>query len=92
MKQNPSSVPTGNDDARPAREAGRTVRNGRVLLIAAVTLAVAGLLSLAAVLASAWLGVQPWPGFMAAAYLCLPLAFLLMIASVVIGIVSRGRS
>jgi hypothetical protein len=92
MKQNSSSVPARNDDARPAREAGRTVRNGRVLLIAAVALAAAGLLSLAAVLVSAWLGVQPWQGFMAAAYLCLPLGFLLMIASVVIGVISRGRS
>ena len=64
----------------------------RVLLIAAVALAAAGLLSLAAVLVSAWLGVQPWQGFMAAAYLCLPLGFLLMIASVVIGVISRGRS
>lgn len=92
MTQKPSSVPAANDGAAPVNEAQGTRRSGRVLLIAAVTLAAVGLVSLVAVLVSAWLGSQPWPGFMAAAYFCLPLGFLLMLASVVGGVISRGRS
>lgn len=92
MMQNPSSVPDANDGASPLREAKGTPRSGRILLIAAVTLAAVGLVSLVAVLVSAWMDMQPWPGFMAAAYFCLPLAFLLMLVSVVSSVISRGRS
>lgn len=92
MTQKQSSVPAANDGAGPVNEAQRTQRSGRVLLVAAVTLAAIGLVSLVAVLVSAWLGNDPWPGFMAAAYFCLPLGFLLMLVSVVAGVISRGRN
>lgn len=90
MSQNSSSVPAANDDV--GRDRGRTTRARLVLLIAAVALAITGLLSLGAVLVSAWIGTEPWPGFVTAAYFCLPLGFLLMLATVVVSIVSRGRN
>lgn len=91
MTHNPSSIPA-NDGAGPVRNSGRTQRARLVLLIAAVVLAVIGLLSLVVVLVSAWVGADPWPGFMTAAYFCLPLGFLLMILNVVVSVISRGRS
>ncbi|GAA2177578.1 hypothetical protein GCM10009784_28810 [Arthrobacter parietis] len=87
MSQNPSSVPAANDDG------GRNTRRARLaLLIAAVGFAVLGLLSLVAVLFSAWAGAEAWPGFVTAAYFFLPLGFLLMAASVVVSVLRRGRS
>lgn len=92
MSRNPSSVPAANDDAPPVRGLDQTRRARLVLLIAAVTLAGVGLLSLVAVLLAAWIGTEPWPGFVTAAYFFLPLGFLLMIVSVTVSVVSRGRS
>lgn len=92
MSHHPSSGPAASDGADPVRDRGQAQRARLVLLIAAVALAVTGLLSLLAVLLSAWVGTEAWPGFMAAAYFCLPLGFLLMIVSVVVSLVSRRRS
>jgi TRAP-type C4-dicarboxylate transport system permease small subunit len=91
MSQNPSSNPAAHDDAGLGSDPAQARRARLVLPIAAVILAVVGLLSLAVVLLSAWAGAEAWPGFMTAAYFCLPLGFLLMILSVVVGVVSRGR-
>lgn len=92
MSENPPTHPAANDDAAPVRGRGQAHRARLALLIAAVALAVLGLLSLVAVLLSAWIGAEPWPGFVTAAYFFLPLGFLLMIISVVVNVVSRGRS
>lgn len=92
MSQNSSSGPAANDDAAPGRDRSRTTPARLVLLVAAVALAMIGLLSLGAVLVSAWVGADPWPGFVTAAYFCLPLGFLLMLVTVVVNIVSRGRN
>lgn len=91
MAQNPSPPPSANDDGSPlsARDRKRDAR--LILLIAAVVLAGVGLLSLVAVLLSAWAGAEPWPGFMTAAYFFLPLGFLLMIVSLVASVIFRGR-
>jgi TRAP-type C4-dicarboxylate transport system permease small subunit len=94
MSQNPSSHPAAHDDAGSGSDPAqaRRARRARLVLpIAAVILAVIGLLSLAVVLLSAWAGAEAWPGFMTAAYFCLPLGFLLMTLSVVVSVVSRGR-
>ena len=91
MSQNPPSHPAANDDAGPDSDPALARRARLVLPIAAIILAVVGLLSLAVVLLSAWAGAEAWPGFMTAAYFCLPLGFLLMILSVVVSVVSRGR-
>lgn len=92
MSQNPSPVPAANDDGAPVRGRDQAHRARLVLLVAAVALAVLGLLSLVAVLLSAWIGAEPWPGFVTAAYFFLPLGFLLMIVSVVVNVISRGRT
>lgn len=90
MSQNPTSHPLAND-AGPGSDPAPARRARLVLPIAAVILAVVGLLSLAVVLLSALAGAEAWPGFMTAAYFCLPLGFLLMILSVIVSVVSRGR-
>ena len=92
MSHNPPSVPAANDASGPTGDHAQAQRGRLVLLVAAVALAVIGLLSLMAVLLSAWIGTEPWPGFMAAAYFFLPLGFLLMIVSVVASVISRGRT
>ncbi|SDI05873.1 hypothetical protein SAMN04488693_105200 [Arthrobacter subterraneus] len=93
MSQNSSSVPAADDDgAATGRDRSQTTPARLVLLVAAVALAIIGLLSLGAVLVSAWAGADPWPGFVTAAYFCLPLGFLLMLVTVVVNIVSRGRN
>ncbi|WP_299168371.1 hypothetical protein [uncultured Arthrobacter sp.] len=89
MPRNPSPPPSANDDGGPLRDRKRDAR--LILLIAAVALAGFGLLSLVAVLLSAWAGADPWPGFMTAAYFFLPLGFLLMIVSLIVSVISRGR-
>lgn len=91
MSDNPSPVPAGNDDAGTTRARGRAQRARLVLLVAAVVFALVGLLSLAAVLLSAWVGAEPWPGFVSAAYFCLPFGFLLMILTLVLSLFSRVR-
>ncbi|WP_026551698.1 hypothetical protein [Arthrobacter sp. H20] len=63
-----------------------------VLMIAAVVLAAIGLLSLAAVLVTAFLQGTVWPGFVAGAYVCLPVAFVLMMLMVISGIRARKRA
>lgn len=92
MSQNPPSVPAANGDAASVRDRAQAQRARLVLLVAAVALAVTGLLALLAVLVSAWVGAEPWPGFVALAYFCLPLGFLLMIVTVVVNLASRRRS
>lgn len=90
MLPNPSSAPA-NDGAAPIRDRGQNHRGRLVLLIAAVTLAGVGLLSLGAVLLSALIGAEPWPAFVAAAYFFLPLGFLLMLVSVIVSVIARRR-
>lgn len=63
-----------------------------ILMVTAVTLAIIGLLSLAAVLITAFLQGTVWPGFVAGAYVCLPVAFVLMILMVISGIRARRRA
>ncbi|MBM7847749.1 hypothetical protein [Arthrobacter roseus] len=66
----------------------RILRAGTV---AAVVLAAIGLTSLVAVLISAAVGVQVWPGLLLLAYTCLPVAFIVLAAMVVVGLVRRRR-
>lgn len=87
----PAGVPP---KSQPAPAAGhRTGSRGPrlVLTVLAVSVALIGLLSLAAVLVTAFLQGEVWPGFVAGAYVCLPVAFLLMTALVLAGVRSRGR-
>ncbi|MHA7210346.1 hypothetical protein [Arthrobacter sp. MDT1-65] len=69
-----------------------TSRGRSVVLVLAVVFAALGLLSLAAILATAFLQGTVWPGFVLATYFCLPIAFLLMAFLVVWSAVSRRRS
>jgi hypothetical protein len=71
---------------------GRSSRLRRALMVLAVVFAVIGLVSLAAILLTAFLQGSVWPGFVLATYFCLPIAFLLMGAVVVSSAVSRRRS
>ncbi|MHA7247268.1 hypothetical protein [Arthrobacter tecti] len=90
MKQKPGTPQPADDDARPAGERGSGAR--LVLLIAAVGFSVLGLLALLAVLLTALLGAEVWPGFVVTAYVCLPLGFVLMVVNVLLGLRLRGRS
>lgn len=63
-----------------------------VVMVAAVGLAAVGLLSLAAILLTAFLQGEVWPGFVLATYVCLPVAFLLMVSLVVRSFLARRRS
>jgi hypothetical protein len=76
------------DDGGTERSSGAR----RVILGLAVTLAAIGLLSLAAILATAFLQGTVWPGFVLATYVCLPIAFLLMASLVVWSAISRRAS
>ncbi|OUM41228.1 hypothetical protein [Arthrobacter sedimenti] len=67
-------------------------RPGRALMVLAVVFAAIGLVSLAAILLTAFLQGPVWPGFVLATYFCLPIAFLLMGAAVVSSAISRRRS
>lgn len=65
---------------------------GRMLFTAlAGMLAVAGVVSLAALLLEALRGEVIWPGFAAGAFYALPLAFLMMAGLVIDSIVRRRR-
>ncbi|WP_323960303.1 hypothetical protein GC088_02330 [Arthrobacter sp. JZ12] len=92
MTQLPHPLPDGENTHAPAPGQVQAQRLRQVLLIAAVVLAVVGLLSLLAVLVSAWMGAEPWPGFVTAAYFFLPLGFLLMLLNVVLSVILRGRN
>ncbi|MDQ0733585.1 hypothetical protein [Arthrobacter agilis] len=70
----------------------RTSRGRSVILVLAVIFAAVGLLSLAAILATAFLQGTVWPGFVLATYFCLPIAFLLMASLLIWSAVSRRRS
>lgn len=76
----------------PGVPVGSAPHGPPVLMILAVSLAVIGLVALAAILVSALLGWTVWPGFVLASYFCLPVAFLLMAALVVRAALRRRRS
>jgi len=59
--------------------------------VAAVVLCVAGLVSLAAILAGAWAGSRAWTGFAWIAFTTLPAAFILL-AGLMVRSVLRRRS
>jgi uncharacterized membrane protein YqjE len=71
---------------------GQSSRLRRALMVLAVAFAAIGLVSLAAILLTAFLQGAVWPGFVLATYFCLPIAFLLMAAAIVSSAVSRRRS
>lgn len=73
---------------------GRSRRAPLQRLFAALAglLAVAGLVSLAAILLGALNGTEVWPGFAAGAIYALPAAFILMGVLVIDGIRRRRRS
>lgn len=62
-----------------------------VLTVLAGVLAVAGVVSLSALLLTALQGESIWPGFAAGAFYALPAAFLLMAGLVIDSIVHRRR-
>lgn len=70
---------------------GRGERGWQVFNIAAVVLALAALAALIIVLLSKWAGGAPWPGFDWIAMLCLPVAFVMMGASVLHAVSRRRR-
>lgn len=76
------------DDATRHAPQDRVLRVGT---IAAVVLAAVGVTSLAAVLISTAVGAQVWPGLLFLAYTCLPLAFIVLAAMVIVGLVHRRR-
>ncbi len=83
---------TPHDTSAPLADGPDGHRWRMLLTIAAVTCAVLGLVSLLAILGTAWLQGTVWPGFVAAAMIFLPLGFLLMCALVVGAALSRRRS
>ncbi len=83
----PDPLQSATHDAQDERSPGRSV-----VLILAVAFAAVGLISLAAILATAFLQGSVWPGFVLATYFCLPIAFVLMASLVVWSAVSRRRS
>jgi hypothetical protein len=78
-------------DAASPTSAGRTSRGRSALTVLAAVSAAVGFLALAAILLTALLGRDVWPGFVLLTYVCLPLSFLLMAALVVGSFVSRRR-
>ncbi|WDF33841.1 hypothetical protein PTW37_02650 [Arthrobacter agilis] len=94
IPDDPASHPPRRDDAgrRPHDTAERPGRGRSIVMILAVAFAVVGLLSLAAILATAFVQGTVWPGFVLASYFCLPIAFLLMVALVVWSVVGRRRT
>ncbi len=76
------------DNAAELAPQDRILRAGTV---AAVILAAIGLMALAAVLISTAVGVQVWSGLLLLAYTCLPVAFIVLIAMVVVGLVRRRQ-
>lgn len=89
--ESPHGTPSTPASARPtAPEQSSRGRAG--LTVLAGTLAAVGFLALVAILLTAFLQREVWPGFVLATYVCLPVAFLLMIALVVMSFISRRRS
>lgn len=79
----------------PAVPDGGTGRPSGVwllVMVLAVVLAGVGLVSLAAILATAFLQGTVWPGFVLASYFCLPIAFLLMVSLLIRSAASRRKS
>ncbi|MBJ2122257.1 hypothetical protein I6N91_14840 [Arthrobacter sp. MSA 4-2] len=76
----------------PGPSAAAPQRGRSALMLAAVSCTALGLASLIAVLVGAWLQGSAWPGFVYAAFLLLPLAFLLMVALVIGAVITRRRS
>ncbi len=76
----------------PAPSTAAPQRGRTALMVAAVACAVLGLASLIAVLMGAWLQGSAWPGFVYAAFLLLPLGFVLMVALVLGAVITRRRS
>jgi hypothetical protein len=90
----PAPTPTPDTPLQHPDDGGTERSPGarRLILGLAVTLAAIGLLSLAAILATAFLQGTVWPGFVLATYVCLPIAFLLMASLVVWSAISRRTS
>lgn len=91
----PAQSPTSDQPLRNAAPGAGTEGSSRsrfLVMVLAVAFAAVGLLSLAAILATAFLGGTVWPGFVLATYFCLPIAFLLMISLVVWSAIARRSS
>ena len=90
----PAPAPSPDDPLRDGTDEPRneTSRGRSVILVLAVTFAAIGLVSLAAILATAFLQGTVWPGFVLATYFSLPIAFLLMATLVIWSAVSRRTS
>lgn len=87
----PAASPS-NDQPERGSGAERPSPGRSAVMVLAVAFAAIGLLSLAAILATAFLQGTVWPGFVLATYFCLPIAFLLMSSLVIWSAVSRRRS
>ncbi|WP_104168752.1 hypothetical protein [Arthrobacter sp. SX1312] len=88
---NPTSDHPG-DAAVPGGAPGRSSRSRFLVMVLAVAFAGVGLVSLAAILMTAFLQGTVWPGFVLASYFCLPIAFLLMVSLLVRSVISRRNS
>lgn len=86
------AVSPSTDQPGPGSGAERRSPARFAVMVLAVAFAAIGLLSLAAILATAFLQGTVWPGFVLATYFCLPIAFLLMASLVIWSVVSRRRS
>lgn len=86
-----TATPRGAAD-EGATGGGRIGAAARILTVAAVVLAGIGLAGLIAVLLLSAAGGSVWPGFVAVAYICLPLAFLLLGAALILGVLRRRRA
>lgn len=86
----PSEQPADTSPAADRAESPSGVR--LTIMVLAVVFAVAGLASLVAILATAFLQGTIWPGFVLATYFCLPIAFILMMSLVILSVRSRRRS
>ncbi|WP_247828003.1 hypothetical protein [Arthrobacter antioxidans] len=88
---NPTSRNAG-DTAVPDGAPGGPSRGRFLVMVLAVAFAGVGLVSLAAILATAFLQGIVWPGFVLASYFCLPIAFLLMVSLLIGSVLSRRNS
>jgi hypothetical protein len=75
---------------RPA-QLPESSRAAAAAAVAAVLLSVAGVVSVAAILAGAWAGTRAWTGFAWIAFTTLPAAFILL-AGLVVRSIRRRRS
>ena len=78
--------------AGPEGADGRLSGGWFLVVVLAVVFAGVGLVSLGAILSTAFVQGTVWPGFVLASYFCLPIAFLLMVSLLIRSALTRRKS